>query len=121
MYFSSSDAGLSKEPSSVVMSAIGSELPIGANSPHEPNSYKSANKPENSAEEAERLTGLPTVTFASVYNASPVEHAATGMRSKKVDQQAKDSEPCSRKDEIDWPVNEAAREREKPEEGEEDR
>lgn len=90
---SSSDTCSPQETSATVMCPIGDNLPIRADSPHEPDPNQSACEPEDGAEEAECLTGLPPVAFASVDDTSPMKDTPTGIRPNVVDKQAKDSEP----------------------------
>jgi len=42
---------------------------------HEPNSHKSADKPEDSGQEGEGDVGLPPLTYAALSDVAPVEDA----------------------------------------------
>ena len=76
--------------------------------------HKSTNEPEDSAEEAERHGGLPSLAGALFSDISPVPDGTAAKRTDEVHKQAEGNNPGDEQDKVDRVVDEAAAEGEEP-------
>jgi len=74
---------------------------------------ESTDKPEDCAEESKRLISLEVLALAGTEVVGPVE-GRTARVSEEVDHQGKRDDPAYKEDKVDWPVDEATREWQKP-------
>lgn len=88
---------------------------------HKPETHDGTGKPEDRAQEGERLARLPSVAYTTPGDPCPVEDAAVAVGAvREVDKEAEDREPGGAQDEVGGPVNEATGEWQQPDDREED-
>lgn len=87
----------------------------------EPDSNEARGDPEARREEAERFANPPHVANATFRHVLEIQGiAGVILFVRIVDDQTESGEPSERQDDISWPLEEAAREGQKPDETEED-
>lgn len=78
-------------------------------------------QPADGRKEGERLIRLPRAAVGAMdTEIGPVEGAAAAA-TKPVDEEAEHGEPGDGQDEVNWPVDERAREGQQPEDGQQNR
>jgi len=84
-----------------------------------PDTEDSAGEPKDGREEAECDISFPFLARAFVGDVGPIEDATAVERTDESNEKTKSNKPADGDEKIDGPVDEAAGEREEPEEGEE--
>ena len=81
----------------------------------EPDPHRRTHKPETGADERKRLGRAPLVAEAAVGNAAPVESRALAAGAvEDIDEEAEGGEPGEGEEDVEGPVEDAAREWEEP-------